>query len=618
MSTVGSRTGTPPTSRSATRAARPSGRRHTSVDVPPMSNAIAFAKPARRASSPAPTTPPAGPETSNRAGCAAASPTEDDAARREHHDRLGQPRVRRRARERVEIRRRHRREVRIDRRRRGALVLAELRRDLVRRDDVHAGIPPPQLLRHRDLVRRVAEGEEQAHRDRLDVRPELGQRFEIERLELAVGAEPPRDAVTIRQRDDRLGMRRAQPVQVRPRLPPQVEQMLEAGVADERRARAAPLEQRVRRDRRPVREPLEHNVPRADGARRGEHRLLLPRRGRDLRHPDLPVRDEHRVGERPAHIDAENRHDRTLHRRGDPRLPLRLRRADPRHRAARRAPAGRCSTASTATSCREDLWATLVGTTHAPWSPMDHLEQLVGTPLDRAALNEHRYAHELSLIEAEELRPGIVDYLAAARRHGLKRAIVSSSSRRWVDMHIARFEETLDWDAICHRRRRRGAREAVADALPRSARRCSTSRRRKRSRSRTRRTASAPRKPRGSSSSPSRTRSTRGLGLDAAGADLLLDSLADLPPEELLERFAVGSPHELHIRRPISTSLRRRSTRTGSRSATDSVSKRSERTPTAATPARPSSPSTTRSRAARPSSTSSPPAMRRSRSTARK
>ncbi len=97
----------------------------------------------------------------------------------------------------------------------------------------------------------------------------------------------------------------------------------------------------------------------------------------------------------------------------------------------------------------EDMWATLVGTTHAPWSPMDHLEELVGAPLDRVALNEHRYAYELSLIEAEELRPGIVDYIAAARRHELKRAIVSSSSRRWVDMHIARFEETLDWDAIC-------------------------------------------------------------------------------------------------------------------------------------------------------------------------
>ena len=79
---------------------------------------------------------------------------------------------------------------------------------------------------------------------------------------------------------------------------------------------------------------------------------------------------------------------------------------------------------------------------------MDHLEELVGEPLERDALNERRYARELSLIEAEELRPGIADYLAAAERHGLKRAIVSSSSRRWIDMHLARLERAVGWDAI--------------------------------------------------------------------------------------------------------------------------------------------------------------------------
>src|SRR5207237_10003701 len=66
-----------------------------------------------------------------------------------------------------------------------------------------------------------------------------------------------------------------------------------------------------------------------------------------------------------------------------------------------------------------DLWATLVGTTHAPWSPSDHLEGLVGEPLDWDALNERRYAHEIALIEAEELRPGIADYFAAARQREL-------------------------------------------------------------------------------------------------------------------------------------------------------------------------------------------------------
>src|SRR5262249_5811747 len=96
-----------------------------------------------------------------------------------------------------------------------------------------------------------------------------------------------------------------------------------------------------------------------------------------------------------------------------------------------------------------DLWATLVGTTHAPWDPQAHLQELVGRPLDWEALHERRYSHEIALIEAEEPRPGIAEYLAAARRHSLKRAIVSSSTRRWVDMHMDRLEEAVGWDAIC-------------------------------------------------------------------------------------------------------------------------------------------------------------------------
>ena len=78
-----------------------------------------------------------------------------------------------------------------------------------------------------------------------------------------------------------------------------------------------------------------------------------------------------------------------------------------------------------------EKWALMVGTVDG-WDPMGHLETLVGEPLEAEALNERRYAHELSLLEAEELRPGIAEYLAAAERHGLKRAIVSSASRRWI------------------------------------------------------------------------------------------------------------------------------------------------------------------------------------------
>jgi putative hydrolase of the HAD superfamily len=95
-----------------------------------------------------------------------------------------------------------------------------------------------------------------------------------------------------------------------------------------------------------------------------------------------------------------------------------------------------------------DRWATLVGTIGAPFDPMAHLEELVGAPLAREELNERRATHELTLLEAEELRPGIADYLADAERLGLRKAIVSSSSRRWIDANLARLERAVGWDAI--------------------------------------------------------------------------------------------------------------------------------------------------------------------------
>jgi HAD superfamily hydrolase (TIGR01509 family) len=94
-----------------------------------------------------------------------------------------------------------------------------------------------------------------------------------------------------------------------------------------------------------------------------------------------------------------------------------------------------------------DRWATNVGARDA-FDPMAHLEDLVGARLERELIHERRRAHELSLIEAEELRPGISEYLAEAERRGLKLAIVSSSSREWIHLHLERLERVVGWDAI--------------------------------------------------------------------------------------------------------------------------------------------------------------------------
>ncbi|HET7573389.1 MAG TPA: HAD-IA family hydrolase [Gaiellaceae bacterium] len=178
-------------------------------------------------------------------------------------------------------------------------------------------------------------------------------------------------------------------------------------------------------------------------------------------------------------------------------------------------------------------WAQVVGT-HGAWDPMEHLEELVGEPLERDALNERRFAHELALIEAEELRPGIGDYFAFVRERGLLRAIVSSASRRWIDMHLHRLEQAVGWDAICTADRDASrakpaptlylealellgvtAGEAVAfEDSPNGV---------------------AAAKAAGIFCVAVPNDVTRDLGLDAA--DLVLDSLADLPPDELVARF---------------------------------------------------------------------------------
>jgi len=183
-----------------------------------------------------------------------------------------------------------------------------------------------------------------------------------------------------------------------------------------------------------------------------------------------------------------------------------------------------------------DLWATVVGTTHAPFDPMSHLEELVGEPLERETLNERRYAHELALIEAEELRPGIAIYFAAARRLGLKRAIVSSSTRGWVDMHLQRLEEAVGWDAICTADRDPARAKPsptlyleALEALGASAGEA----------------VAFEDSPNGVLAAKAAgvfcvavpNEVTRDLGLEAAGADLVLDSLANLPPETLFARL---------------------------------------------------------------------------------
>jgi HAD superfamily hydrolase (TIGR01509 family) len=95
-----------------------------------------------------------------------------------------------------------------------------------------------------------------------------------------------------------------------------------------------------------------------------------------------------------------------------------------------------------------DKWATLVGTIGAPFDPLGHLEELLGSELDRDQLAEQRRAREHGLADLEELRPGVEDYFAEAERLGLKTAVVSSSDNWWIERHLGRLGRLEGLDAV--------------------------------------------------------------------------------------------------------------------------------------------------------------------------
>jgi putative hydrolase of the HAD superfamily len=181
-------------------------------------------------------------------------------------------------------------------------------------------------------------------------------------------------------------------------------------------------------------------------------------------------------------------------------------------------------------------WALMVGTLGG-WDPWAALEELTGAPLDRDALNARRLEHELSLLELEGLRPGIAQYLEASERLGLQRAIVSSSSRSWIDRHLSRLERAAGWHAIVtadfEEARAKpnpalylealdllgvAAAEAIAfEDSPNGVRAATRA---------------------GIFTVAVPNEITRDLGLDEA--DLVVESLADLPPGQLLELVATG------------------------------------------------------------------------------
>ena len=97
-----------------------------------------------------------------------------------------------------------------------------------------------------------------------------------------------------------------------------------------------------------------------------------------------------------------------------------------------------------------EQWHLSIGTDRG-FEPVDYLGALVGDGLDRVATQKRRDARKDELIAALDVMAGVREYIDDARRLGLKMAIASSASRRWVVGHIERLGIHAHWDAVLTR-----------------------------------------------------------------------------------------------------------------------------------------------------------------------
>jgi len=95
-----------------------------------------------------------------------------------------------------------------------------------------------------------------------------------------------------------------------------------------------------------------------------------------------------------------------------------------------------------------ETWLETIGTADHEFDPFAHLQELVGRPLEREPMHTNRVAHRDAILHAQEILPGVRDYIEQAHRLGLKLAIASSSRRRWVMGHLERLGIHEFWDTV--------------------------------------------------------------------------------------------------------------------------------------------------------------------------
>lgn len=86
-------------------------------------------------------------------------------------------------------------------------------------------------------------------------------------------------------------------------------------------------------------------------------------------------------------------------------------------------------------------WAKGIGTTNSGYfHPLDYLERQIGKKIDRALFKQQAEEKYHILVQSMLVRPGVVNYLQAAQKLGLKIGLASSSRRSWVESYLKKYD----------------------------------------------------------------------------------------------------------------------------------------------------------------------------------
>ena len=99
-------------------------------------------------------------------------------------------------------------------------------------------------------------------------------------------------------------------------------------------------------------------------------------------------------------------------------------------------------------SLDRELWEGFIGSGLGSFDVSSHLDELVGRPIATETLRAERRARYLAAVEASPVLPGVEDMISEARAAGLRLGVASSSTREWVEGHLARRGLLRYFDAV--------------------------------------------------------------------------------------------------------------------------------------------------------------------------